>query len=25
LDYRVGIIAKEIDDSGNNIWIEVGL
>jgi len=25
LDYRVGIIEKEIDQSGNNIWVEVEL
>ena len=25
LDYRVGIVEKEIDQSGNNIWVEVGL
>ena len=24
LDFRVGIIEKEIADSGNNIWVEVG-
>ena len=25
LDYRVGIIEREIDQSGNNIWVEVEL
>jgi hypothetical protein len=24
-DYRVGIIEKEIDQSGNNIWVELGV